>query len=1103
MNITRPVLIGLISAILYWSVLPLLYAETAPFATTASARKLLNEANAAEKKGDLTQAIRLLEKRLPLLIVLVGENHPDTGEALNQLAYLYYMQGQYAQAEPLSKRSLAINEKALGPDHPDVAFSLNNLARLYESQGQYAQAEPLLKRALSIKEKALGPNHPSVATSLNDLAGLYHTQGQYAQAEPLYKRSLAIKEKSLGPDHPEVATSLNNLALLYDTQGQYTQAEPLYKRSLAIMEKSLGPDHRNVAANLNNLADLYETQGQYAQAEPLYKRSLAITEKALGPDHPDVASSLNGLAGLYHTLGQYAQAEPLLKRSLAIEEKFLGPDHPAVAASLNDLAGLYDTQGQYSLAEPLYKRSLVIKEKSLGPDHPEVATSLNNLALLYDTQGQYTLAEPLYKRSLAIREKALGPDHPAVAVSLNNLALQYYTRGQYSQAEPLYKRSLAIREKALGPGHPAVAYGLNNLALLYETQGQYAQAELLYKRSLTILEKSLGPDHPAVATNLDNLAVLYTTQGQYAQAEPLLLRAQAIAGIAGEPELFWIVQGNLRDFYAKSKPDLAIWYGKKAVNTLQTVRSANTGLAKDSQKSFLKKNEATYKKLADLLFTQGRLMEGQQVLAMLKEAEYFDFNLRDSAKDPRKTQASFDGIEKPLADRYEKISRQLVSLSRERESLSKKALLGLSGEEQSRKDELDSKLSVARKAYDAFMVELEREFYQSESDGRSHDDRIKDFGGKRLASLRALQGTLGELGHGAVTLHYLMTDKRLWILLTTPNIQIKREAAIGEAELNIQIGAYRDAIAQRDPKVKELGKSLYDIIIAPVVDDLKQATAQTLMLSLDGGMRYLPMAALYDGENYLAERYRLVIYTSAATPNLKDSPKVDWNLAGYGMSLAATVGEQSFNALNSVEDELEGIKQDMKGTVMLNPKFTARSLQTGLESGSSVVHIASHFVFKPGNITDSFLLLGDGNPLSLEAIRDYTFKNVDLLTLSACETAVGGGKDANGREVEGFGVQAQDQGAKAVIASLWSVNDHSTGQFMQLFYTFRQKNPGITKAEAMQKTQLAFIEGQVEPALAENRGTVWRADGTKAAAAVTATNHPYYWAPFILMGNWL
>jgi len=90
-----------------------------------------------------------------------------------------------------------------------------------------------------------------------------------------------------------------------------------------------------------------------------------------------------------------------------------------------------------------------------------------------------------------------------------------------------------------------------------------------------------------------------------------------------------------------------------------------------------------------------------------------------------------------------------------------------------------------------------------------------------------------------------------------------------------------------------------------------------------------------------------------------------------------------------------------------------------------------------------------------------------------------------------------------VIATLWPVADQSTGQFMQLFYGYRQNAPGMTKAEAMQKAQQAFIEGKVGPALVEISRGAKRSDGTTVSAGVNTTDHPYYWAPFILMGNWL
>ena len=238
-----------------------------------------------------------------------------------------YDQARYDEAEESFLAALKEAE-TFEPEDSRLATSLNNLAMLYYSQGNYGEAEPLYQRALAIWEKARGPEHPNLALGLNTLAALYFTQGKYGEAEPLLQRALAIAEKALGPEHPNVATSLNNLAAIYFTQGKYGEAEPLYKRALAIWEKGLGPDHPDVATSLNNLAALYRNQGKYGEAEPLYQRAIAIQEKALGPDHPKVATSLNNLAALYDAQSKYGEAEPLLLRALAIPGESPGTRAP-------------------------------------------------------------------------------------------------------------------------------------------------------------------------------------------------------------------------------------------------------------------------------------------------------------------------------------------------------------------------------------------------------------------------------------------------------------------------------------------------------------------------------------------------------------------------------------------------------------------------------------------------------------------------------------------------------------------------------------------------------------------------------------------------------
>jgi CHAT domain-containing protein len=174
-----------------------------------------------------------------------------------------------------------------------------------------------------------------------------------------------------------------------------------------------------------------------------------------------------------------------------------------------------------------------------------------------------------------------------------------------------------------------------------------------------------------------------------------------------------------------------------------------------------------------------------------------------------------------------------------------------------------------------------------------------------------------------------------------------------------------------------------------------------------------------------------------------------------------------------------------------------------------VVHIASHFVFRPGDDSGSYLLLagkdvgGAGFHLTVADFRDnqnLALDGTDLLTLSACETGMSGSA-GNGREVDGLGTTAQLKGAKAIISSLWEVDDRSTGELMGDFYKRWVEGGGkLTKVEALRDAQLDLLRGKITPQSGgSDRGFSMPADDRGAALNYA---HPYYWAPFVLMGNW-
>jgi CHAT domain-containing protein len=320
-----------------------------------------------------------------------------------------------------------------------------------------------------------------------------------------------------------------------------------------------------------------------------------------------------------------------------------------------------------------------------------------------------------------------------------------------------------------------------------------------------------------------------------------------------------------------------------------------------------------------------------------------------------------------------------------------------------------------------------------------------------------------------------------------------------------------------------LAQELYKIIVGPVAKDLKAAKVQTLMWSLDGVLRYVPVAALHDGKQYLVEQYRHEVFTLASLARLKDVPSSQWKALGLGVTKAH--GER-IPALPGVMDEMRGIIREegraedastpsgvLPGTIKLDEAFTQETMLSGLRQRPPVVHVASHFKFQPGNETNSALLLGDGSFLSLAQIKSLpnVFGGVELLTLSACNTATGS-SEANGKEVEGFGELAQRQGAKAVVASLWPVFDTSTKVLMQDFYRLHEAKNGTTKIEALRQAQIELLRGTHSSAaasLSNNRQIVHEEAKPSAANKPSFKPdpkapyaHPYYWAPFILIGNW-
>ena len=1008
---------------------------------------------------------------------------------LTQQAVSLHRQGKYEQALPLAKQALALYETQLGPDHELTAVSANNLAEIHLRMGQYDQAVPLYERALAIAEKIGGPYSPDVAAWSSNLAGLYRDKGIYDKALPLYQKALAISERANGTGPLPIFSGLHNLGGLYRAMRRYDEALPLLERALKLTDSALGLEHPSTGASLSELGGLYADLGRRQEALALHQRALIIAEKSQGADHPTTLVRLGDLAALYNSMGLYQQALPLYQRAMDLSVRTVGPEHPLTAMRMSNLAGVYADIGRFDQAIPLYQQALRISEKAFGTEHPVTAARLNNLAHTYRDMGSTDLAVPMFERAIAIAEKTLGPDHPLTGVRMNNLAALHLGRARIEHNTlTLIQRALAIQEKAHGAESSAVMNPLDSLARYYLQMGRQADALPLLQRVLGISEKVYGYEHQVTGVRLSNLGFLYQLLGRLEPARQAYHRALFIAQERRDARLSELVFRNLmllhgRPGSAVHQPSLAIWYGKQAVNTLQDMRGQMRSLTRELQSDFLSLHEGSYQTLANLLIEEGRIAEAEQVLAMLKENELFELT-RSAGGQPGRREADYVGREREALSESRRLAAQAVKDSTELALLDRRARSDrpLTEAEQVRQLSLLKVAETSRAEYQRFFAQLGQSFAEA-----ARRPVLKEAD----SQVTRLRSQVEQDGDGAVGLHYSVAEDCVGIIVSTARGAFGRFSNVGRKALTNQVVALRKAVLAR-ADTQAPAQALWKMLIEPVQADIQAAGAKTLVMAFSDELRYLPLAALQNPSGrYLVEDYGLALWASAADTRAAPSA-TPWNVSALGLTQA----RQGFPALPGVLRELNGIVRSgtetvrggrggvLPGSIVLDSQFDRRAFESALSGRSNVVHVASHFDFRPGDESRSVLLLGEGEPLSLGQLAVMDFGRVEQLTLSACDTATGGGINENGAEVEGLAAVVLRQRAQSVLATLWKVADDSTARLMHDFYAGRGAQNPLSRAQALRQAQLQMLRS-AEP----GTGTGWR--------------HPYYWAPFVLSGNWL
>lgn len=478
--------------------------------------------------GDYAKAEPLWREVVAIRKELFGENNSTYAAALNDLGINCGKRGDRSQEEFLLRQAVAIHKRVQGARHAEYAVALGNLAVMYESRGEQVRAESLYREASSILQESGGSNDPRYAWTLRSLASLYKNQSKSAAAEPLYCQALGIYAATIGKNHPDYVGTLGDLANLYLGNGEFEKCRPLLVESLEKAKALYGEKNAEYAEFLQPLGWLNAKQGNFAQAEEIFKRSLEIRRQSLGEHHVRYADSLGDLAELYHSTKDYARAEPLYRQALAIKRQALGDKHPDYARILDGAAGVYVDMGDNERALTLRTQALAVYRSAYGEKNPDYAVTLANSALVYENLYNYDKAEELYRQALAIKKAAEGEASWSYSTNLMNLGGVLRQKGNYAAAEPLLRQAVEIRERIRGDKHPQYAQAVYHLGYLYLRKQDYARAEALLNEALSVYQRAFGENHPDCAKCLYGLAELNAGRGEFDKAEPLCRQALEI-----------------------------------------------------------------------------------------------------------------------------------------------------------------------------------------------------------------------------------------------------------------------------------------------------------------------------------------------------------------------------------------------------------------------------------------------------------------------------------------------------------------------------------------------------------------------------------------------
>ena len=1014
-----------------------------------------------ENQGLLAELLRIHEETLRYRRVVLSDDDLMIAAALTSVADAHLRRGEYAEAEGLYAEALRRSRELVGERGPDTIVCMSNLGLLYHQMGRYEEARELLEAAAATAVAELGPDNPGTFSAKNNLALLLGALGEYQRSRRLYEEVLAGRRRVFGEEDPETWRSMHNLALDLSRGGLQQEAQPLLEEVLRLRQEHLSPDHPLTLLSLNALGIVLVSRGLYSEAQPLFEEALRRREATLGDNHPDTLISLANLGSLLMSQDRRDRAKPVLEEVLRRRKAVLGERHPLVADALASLGVLASDEGDQGRAQALFEASAKLRRELFGPEHPDTLIAVNNLASLASMRGDTAKAIAMLDEAVAGAKAGMGPEHPTTLVFMANLALAYSGAGRRDESRALYEEVVAAEKRVLGPYHPEVLATQSLLASVYEISGMLAEADRTwddqFEQTGRFLELVLwGADDQTRSSYLDGQRPASAAALSYfaRRGTPEASRRMLEHALERKGMLLAIASGVHAATKASADPKL-----KGVATTLAARRSELAALAvAGPMKRTPEAHEARMRELGreieELEARLGRFAEAagrarrvvtpdQVSRALGEDGVLVDF-LAFSWVAPAEESADWEVLVAVVLDPKAEPPVRVVLLGDLRPIAKDVRAYGQA-------------LGLAdRSAPPSYLDQLARALYD-----RLWAPLVPHLRGGRATVYLVPDGALHLLPFAALKDpegRYLVQTQD-FVLLTSGRDLVQQPAAPStEPALVLASPSYdhpdpppaQGAAGQRAARTS--GRSLRDVYFGPLPGTAREGQEIARLL----GERNLPVivrAALEATEQALMAQPR---------PRLLHLATHGFFLEGQPETRAPTSDVRGLmlrpkptGAAAAVASPHAALQQQVTG----NPLLRSGLALTGANLGVLGVEGAA----QPGG--------SDGILTAMEVLA-LDLVGTQLVVLSACQTGLGEVRPGEG--VYGLRRAFMEAGARAVLSTLWSVDDEGTRAFMERFYTHFLG--GASAPEAVRRAQRELIESER-----------WR--------------HPNFWAPFVVVGR--